>query len=247
MTHAYLSSPVTPADFWLLLRREAAAVKIAEPALSVFVENTILAESCLSTVLGKLLAGKLATADVPFQAIYDVFAQVPDLAESAQADMVSILKNDPAPRDAITPLLFFKGFHALQCYRLAHFLWNNNRRHFALFMQNRISDLFGVDIHPAAKIGQGVMMDHATGIVIGETAVVENDVLFWHGVTLGGTGSAGGDRHPKIRQGVWLGANSTVLGNVEVGQNSKVAADSVVVADVPPNVTVVGVPAKIVA
>lgn len=110
-----------------------------------------------------------------------------------------------------------------------------------------MSDLFGVDIHPAARIGQGVMMDHATGIVIGETAVVENDVLFWHGVTLGGTGSAGGDRHPKIRQGVWLGANSTVLGNVEVGRNSKVAADSVVVDTVPPNVTVVGVPAKIVA
>ncbi|MBI3441522.1 MAG: serine O-acetyltransferase, partial [Proteobacteria bacterium] len=155
--------------------------------------------------------------------------------------------HDPAAHDVLTPFLFFKGFHALQSYRVAHWLWGQKRNHLALYLQNRISDLFSVDVHPAAKIGSGVMMDHATGIVIGETAVVEDDVLFWHGVTLGSKTMIGGDRHPKVRKGAHLGANSTILGLIEIGAGARVAAGSTVIGNVPAGVTVAGIPAQIVS
>ena len=145
----------------------------------------------------------------------------------------------------LCPFLLFKGFHALQSYRLAHYLWTHERKPLALYVQNRVSDLFGVDIHPGARIGCGIMMDHATGIVIGETAVVEDDVLFWHGVTLGGRDFAPNDRHPKIRKGAALGAGSTLLGNIEIGAGAKIAAGSIVVKDVPAGATVAGEPAKL--
>ena len=151
-------------------------------------------------------------------------------------------------RERITgfPFLFFKGFHALQAYRLAHWLWNEKRRHLALYLQTRVSDLFAVDIHPAARIGSGIMMDHATGIVIGETAVVEDNVSMLHAVTLGGTGKEAGDRHPKIRTGVLIGAGAKILGNIEIGKGARVAAGSVVLQNVPPCKTVAGVPAKVI-
>ena len=153
---------------------------------------------------------------------------------------------DPACDDLSSSFLFFKGFHALQAHRIAHWLWNKERRTLAQFFQNQISVTLGVDLHPAARVGSGIMLDHATGIVIGETAVVEDDVSILHSVTLGGTGKTGGDRHPKIRRGVLLSAGCKIIGNIEVGINAKVGAGSVVLNDVPPNVTVAGIPAKVV-
>jgi serine O-acetyltransferase len=166
------------------------------------------------------------------------------IGASVRADLSAVFERDPACHSYVQAFLFFKGFHALQCYRIAHWLWLHGRKPMALFFQNRVSDLFAVDIHPAARIGRGIMMDHATGIVIGETALVEDDVSMLHGVTLGGTGKEEGDRHPKIRRGVLLSAGAKVLGNIEVGEYSRVGAGSLVLKPVPPHCTVAGVPAK---
>lgn len=235
------------AKIWARLRKEAAILKKKEPVLAAFVEELILSRKNLAEALTQLLAHRLCTKDVNLRpVIAEAHKASPALADAAARDLECILRNDPAAHDVVTPFLFFKGFHALQAYRVAHMLWKKKRTHLACHIQNRASDLFGVDIHPAAKIGTGVMMDHATGIVVGETAVVEDDVLFWHGVTLGGIGLSGGNRHPKIRRGVMLGAGSTVLGNIEVGPGARVAAGSVVIKKVPADVTVAGVPAKIV-
>lgn len=246
-THAHSAAPET---IWPAIFAEAQQLQAKESALSVFVQSNILAGRSLLPSLAKILSTKLATAEVPVKVLYEVFTEVyptaPALEEAALHDLSAIRQNDPAARDFISPFLFFKGFHALQAYRLSHILWKQGRQHLALHLQSRISELFGVDIHPAAVIGHGVMMDHATGIVIGETAVVENDVLFWHGVTLGGRVLLGEDRHPKIKQGVYLGAGATILGPVVVGTSSRVAAGSVVLEDVPPGVTVAGIPAKVV-
>ncbi|MCE9508655.1 MAG: serine O-acetyltransferase [Alphaproteobacteria bacterium] len=250
-THAHSAPPPDAATIWPSLRAAAETVAAAEPALAALVTNSILSAESLGAALGKILSGKLASANVSASDLMEIFTAAhraePQLEKSAQYDLISIKENDPAAHDFLTPFLFFKGFHALQSHRVSHWLWEQGRKTLALYFQNRISDLFGVDIHPAAKIGQGVMMDHATGIVIGETAVVEDNVLFWHGVTLGGRGKSGGDRHPKIRKGVWLGAGSTILGPVDIGANARVAAGSTVVGDVPAGVTVVGTPAKIVS
>jgi serine O-acetyltransferase len=170
----------------------------------------------------------------------------PDLVAAALRDLAAIMERDPAARQDIEPFLFFKGYHALQAYRVSHWCWKNGRHAMALYLQSRIARCFAVDIHPAAKLGQGIMFDHAHGIVIGETAVVEDDVSFLHSVTLGGTGKETGDRHPKIRSGVMIGAGAKVLGNIEVGSCARVAAGSVVLQDVPPNVSVAGVPARII-
>ncbi len=243
---------VQPEAIWSSILAEAQVIKTKESALAAFVQGNILSEESILPSLAKILSGKLASADVPAKSLHGIFTDIykaaPGLEAAAQHDLISAMRNDPAASDFITPFLFFKGFQALQSYRLAHSLWGQGRHHLALHLQSRVSELFGVDIHPAAVIGHGVMMDHATGIVIGETAVVENDVLFWHGVTLGGKTTNGGDRHPKIRQGgVHLGASSTILGPVEIGANSRVAPGSVVVDNVPPNVTVAGVPARVVS
>ncbi|HYD19806.1 MAG TPA: serine O-acetyltransferase [Patescibacteria group bacterium] len=237
-----------PTDLWPTLKREAEKLAAADIALAPLLQTVILPAPTLSFALGRLLSEKLASKHMPeglALQLYSEFAgAAPDLEFIATRDLQAIAGFDPAARDFVAPFLFFKGFHALQSHRLAHYLWNVDRQHLALFVQNRVSDLFGVDIHPAARIGSGVMMDHATGIVIGETAIVEDDVLFWHGVTLGGRSLVPGDRHPKVRQGAILGAHATIIGNIEIGAGAKVAAGSVVVHDVPPGVTVAGTPAK---
>jgi len=246
-THAH---SLEPKAIWPALFAEAQQVHAREPTLSALIQNNILAEKSSLAALAKILSSKLSCGVIAAEGLHELFDEiyraVPALEEAMLHDLISIRKNDPASHDFITPFLFFKGFHALQSYRFAHILWKQGRKHLALHLQSRISELFGVDIHPAAVIGHGVMMDHATGIVIGETAVVDNDVLFWHGVTLGGKTLDAVDRHPKIRQGVHLGAGATILGPIVIGAESRVAAGSVVVEDVPAGVTVAGVPAKVV-
>lgn len=170
----------------------------------------------------------------------------PEWSAVVRVDIQAYYDRDPACQRFVEPVLYFKGFHALQTHRLAHWLFNRGRRDFALYLQSRSSSVFQTDINPAARIGKGIFIDHATGLVIGETAVVEDNVSILHGVTLGGTGKAGGDRHPKIRHGVLLGAGAKVLGNIEIGHCTKVASGSVVLASVPNNKTVAGVPARIV-
>ena len=170
----------------------------------------------------------------------------PGIGQSIRADIRATRDRDPAAKGFSEPFLYFKGFHALQTHRVAHFLWHGGRQSLALFLQNRTSEVFGVDIHPAARVGNGILIDHATSVVIGETAVIEDNVSILHEVTLGGTGKADGDRHPKVRHGVLIGAGAKILGNVEVGRGAKVGAGSVVLEDVPPHCTVAGVPAQIV-
>jgi serine O-acetyltransferase len=170
----------------------------------------------------------------------------PGIAQAICADIQAVQERDPAVKCCLVPLLFLKGVHALSAWRVAAWLWKQGRELVAVYLQNRISEVFAVDIHPAARIGRGILMDHATSIVIGETAVIEDDVSLLHEVTLGGTGKATGDRHPKVRRGVLIGAGAKILGNVEIGEGAKVGAGSVVLRDVPPHCTVAGVPAVIV-
>ncbi len=177
------------------------------------------------------------------EVIETALAAQPDILDAAAADICAVKERDPAVRYYSTPLLYLKGFHALQGYRVAHWLWQQGRHSLAVFLQNQISVVFSVDVHPAAQIGRGIMFDHATGIIIGETAVVEDDVSILQNVTLGGTGKEHGDRHPKIREGVMIGAGAKVLGNIEVGRGAKIGAGSVVLQPVPPHTTVAGVPA----
>jgi serine O-acetyltransferase len=251
MTKIHTLKTGAQSEIFPALLKEAEKLSQSDPALAPLVSSVLLPAKNLADAAGRLLSEKLATKHLPegllLQLFHDFGAAVADIENILERDMRAVAEHDPAARDWVAPFLFFKGFHALQSYRLAHYLWSADRQHLALFLQNRISDLFAVDIHPAARIGRGVMMDHATGIVIGETAVVEDDVLFWHSVTLGGRSFAPGDRHPKIRSGAILGANATVIGNIEIGKGAKVAAGSVVVNDVPAGATAAGAPAKIVS
>jgi len=178
--------------------------------------------------------------------IDEALASSPQIGEAIRADLRAVRERDPASTSFSHPFLYFKGFQALQSYRVAHWLWTEDRHSLALFLQNRISQVFAVDIHPAARIGHGILIDHGTGVVIGETAVVENDVSMLHDVTLGGTGKETGDRHPKVREGVLIGAGAKILGNVEIGNCSRIAAGSVVTHPVPANSTVAGNPARVV-
>jgi serine O-acetyltransferase len=180
------------------------------------------------------------------QAFTEAVADDPSIGEAFRVDIGAVLDRDPACDRVLEPVLYFKGFHAIQCHRLAHWLLKNGRRDMALYLQSRASEVFQVDINPAARIGRGIFLDHATGIVVGETAVIEDDVSILQGVTLGGTGKESGDRHPKIRHGVLIGAHASILGNIEVGRNSRVAAGSVVLKPVPPCTTVAGVPARVI-
>jgi serine O-acetyltransferase len=157
-----------------------------------------------------------------------------------------VVERDPAARGVAQPFLYYKGFHALEAYRVAHWLWSNGRNPLALHLQNRISEVLAVDIHPAARIGKGILIDHATSVIIGETAVVGDDVSMLHEVTLGGTGKESGDRHPKVGSGVLIGAGAKILGNIIIGEGSKIAAGSVVLKEVPPHATVAGIPARVV-
>lgn len=235
---------------WTSLRTEAEAMAEREPALAGFVHATVLQHGRLEDALCFHLATKLGNDDVsPLltrQTFEEVLAADPMVGAAVRADLSAVFERDPACHSYLEAFLYYKGFHALQAHRIAHWLWNHGRNWMALFFQSRVSQLFAVDIHPAARLGRGIMFDHATGIVIGETAVVEDDVSIMHGVTLGGTGKDAGDRHPKIRRGVLLSMGVKVLGNIEIGEYSRVGAGSVVLRSVPAGCTAVGVPAKLV-
>jgi serine O-acetyltransferase len=235
---------------WGSIREEVAREAEQEPILASFLHATVLNHETLEDALSFHLAGKLADPSLPPMLIREVIDQAlraePSLREGLRADIRAVHDRDPACTGYAEPLLYFKGFHALQAYRISHWLWQQGRQALALHFQNRISQVFGVDIHPAAQIGKGIFIDHGTSVVIGETAVVEDDVSMLHEVTLGGTGKETGDRHPKIRRGVLIGAGAKILGNVEVREGAKVGAGSVVLSDVPPHSTAAGVPARIV-
>tara|TARA_R110002072_G_scaffold123625_2_gene258963 strand:+ start:1386 stop:2207 length:822 start_codon:yes stop_codon:yes gene_type:complete len=233
---------------WSRLRVEAASAAAEEPILASFLNASILRHNRFQGALAAHLAAKLADAQLDAMLARDVIEAAlksdAGIAEKASADMLAVDERDPACRSLLQPFLYFKGFLALQSHRVSHWLWNEGRETLAFHVQSRISERFGVDIHPAANIGQGVMIDHATGVVIGETAVIGNDVSLLHGVTLGGTGKAGVDRHPKIGDGVLIGAGAKVLGNIQIGDEARIAAGSVVLQDVPAHCTVAGVPAR---
>lgn len=251
---AQIDATETPATggsvLWSQICTEAREAIANEPLLGALIHAGLLHHANLQSALAYRFALKLASAEMSEQLLRELadraYAQQDELLTAAEADLCAVYQRDPATHRFIQPLLFFKGFQALQAYRVGHWLWTEGRRDMAYFVQMRCSEAFGVDIHPAARVGHGVMIDHAHSIVIGETAVVGNDVSMLHSVTLGGTGKAEGDRHPKIGNGVMIGAGAKVLGSISVGASSRIAAGSVVLADVPHCKTVAGVPARIV-
>jgi serine O-acetyltransferase len=235
---------------WDRIQSEAQAAVLEEPRLGGLMHASVLGQARLEDSLAYRMAVKLASRELSEQTIRTVadeaYASAPELADAARADIVAVNDRDPACTRFLQPLLFFKGYQAIQAYRVGHWLWNEGRADLAYFIQMRISEAFGIDIHPAARIGRGIMIDHAHSIVIGETAVVGDNVSMLHSVTLGGTGKEHDDRHPKIGDGVLIGAGAKVLGNIRVGNCSRIAAGSVVLQEVPPCKTVAGVPARIV-
>ncbi|MEO1330325.1 MAG: serine O-acetyltransferase [Pseudomonadota bacterium] len=235
---------------WSSLRVAAETLTRKEPALASLVHSVVLAHDRLEDALSFRLAQKLASAEISALALRDLAAEAiladQTIVRAARADISAVMDRDPACKTPLQPVLYFKGFQALQTHRIAHWFWNRGRLEIAFVLQMRMAEVFGVDIHPGARMGQGIMIDHATGVVIGETAIVEDDVSMLQGVTLGGTGKESGDRHPKIGRGVLIGANASILGNIRIGECSRVGAGSVVLHDVPPCKTVAGVPAKIV-
>lgn len=238
-------------SLWQSMREEAQNFSDGEPALASFYHGAILNHPNLCSALSYTLALKLHSTNLPAillrQVIDEALAADPAIMRAVHRDIYACIERDPACHHFVMPLLYFKGFQALQGYRVAHWLWQANRRALALYFQNQIAETFSVDIHPAARLGAGIMMDHATGIVIGETAVVADNVSMLHGVTLGGSGSSkGGDRHPKVGKGVLISAGAKLLGNIQIGAGAKIAASSLVLAPVPAGNTVAGVPAKIV-
>lgn len=244
-------APTDPAgEVWQQIRREVQSELEREPALEEFLASTILSRRGLEDSLAWVLSHELASPMVSQPRLHEIFdeahARDPALGDAARADLQAVRDRDPALETYFPALLFFKGYHALQAYRIAHRLWKDGRELAALLVQSRMAQVYGVDIHPAARIGAGIMIDHATGVVVGETAVIEDDVSILHEVTLGGTGKETGDRHPKVRAGVLIGAGAKLLGNVEIGTGAKVGAGSVVLSDVPAHRTVVGVPAEVV-
>ncbi len=232
------------------IRVEAEATLRAEPELSTLLLTTILNQDRLDLAVVQRLVARLDHPDVPAAVLRDLFIDVlsrdSGIRDAIAADLMAVADRDPACTRLIQPLLYFKGFHAIQTHRMAHAIWKAGRQNLALYIQSRSSAAFQTDIHPAVPFGKGIFFDHATGLVIGETAVLGDDVSILQGVTLGGTGKEMGDRHPKIRHGVLIGAGAKVLGNIEVGHCSRVAAGSVVLHSVPPKTTVAGVPAKVV-
>lgn len=240
----------TTDDIWLSIRNEATLASQEEPALASFYHASIINHDSFASAISFHLANKLDSQAVPAMMIREVFelamAQDSSIESAMRADIYAYCERDPACDRFFIPLLFFKGFHALQAYRFAHHLWLKGRQSLALYLQNQISEAFDVDIHPGARIGRGIMIDHATGVVVGETAVIEDNVSLLHEVTLGGAGRSTGDRHPKIRQGVLISTGAKILGNIEVGEGAKVGAGSVVLDPVPAHTTVAGVPARVV-
>lgn len=235
---------------WTRIRTEAEDIVRREPELASFIYENILHHDTLETAVAHRVSQRLEHSDVSSdlirQAFSDAIEDQPSLGEDFRADIVATIDRDPAASRLIEPVLYFKGFHAIQTHRLAHWLLKKGRKDFALYLQSRSSAAFQCDINPAAKIGRGIFLDHATGLVVGETAAIDDNVSILHGVTLGGTGKENEDRHPKIRQGVMIGAGAKILGNIEIGRCARIAAGSVVIKPVPNNVTVAGVPAKVV-
>ena len=235
---------------WASLRNEAAHAAQVEPGLASLLHSTILKHDDLAAALSYQLARKIGDQELRAMGVREIaeeaYAADPSLITKAEADLRAVFERDPACKGYVQPFLFFKGFQALQTYRVAHWLWLQGRETLAFYLQSRMSEVFQVDINPAARIGSGVFVDHGTGIVIGETVVIGDDVSIMQGVTLGGTGAERGDRHPKIGKGVLLGAGSTVIGNILIGDYAKVAAGAVVLKPVPAGCTAVGVPARLV-
>ena len=235
---------------WGQLRREAEATAGEEKLLSSFLEEVILSQSSLERAISFHLAQKLGCQNIPSITLFDLFWQIAqserEFQTAIRADLNAISDRDPASDGILAPFLFFKGFHSLTAYRLGHSIWGRGRKSLARYLQSLTSEQWGVDIHPAAKLGHGILIDHATCVVIGETAVVGNNVSILHDVTLGGTGKEKGDRHPKVGHGVLIGAGAKILGNVHIGTGAKIGAGSVVLIDVPDHRSAAGVPARIV-
>ncbi len=241
---------IAPEELWLGIQEEAKAEVVKEPFLASFYHSSIINHSDLKSALSYLLANKLADDVMPPVLLRELLEQAMEsdevIIKAACCDIIAVKNRDPAIVYASTGLLYLKGFHALQAHRVAHWMWQQGRKSMALYIQSRVSSVLQVDIHPAATIGHGVMFDHATGIVVGETCIIEDDVSILQNVTLGGTGKESGDRHPKIREGVLIAAGANIFGNIEVGKGAKVGGGSVVLDNVPAHTTVVGVPAKVV-
>ncbi|MBI1384929.1 MAG: serine O-acetyltransferase [Rhizobiales bacterium] len=235
---------------WDQVRREAEAIVASEPSMATFVFSTVLNQQSLELAVAGRVAQRLGSGEMPKDLLMDTFAQlaqsIEGYAEMLRADLVAVYDRDPACHRLIEPILYFKGFHAIQAHRFAHALYVDGRRDLAFLLQSQVSCAYSIDIHPAVRMGKGLFFDHANGLVIGETAVLGDDVSILQGVTLGGTGKESGDRHPKIDSGVLIGAGAKVLGNIRIGHCSRIAAGSVVLKDVPPKTTVAGVPARVV-
>jgi len=233
---------------WASIRAEAEEAAEQEPMLASFLYSVVLYHKRLEDALSFILASKLESTTLPALTLRDLIGKAvdsdPDIGVAIRADIDAFYTRDPACRFFSTPLLYFKGFHAIQAYRVAHYYWVQHRQPLALYMQSRISEVFAVDVHPGARLGKGIFFDHATSIVIGETAVVGDNFSMLHEVTLGGTGREAGDRHPKVGKGVLIGAGAKVLGNITIGEGAKIGSGSVVLEDVAPHSVVVGVPAK---
>jgi serine O-acetyltransferase len=235
---------------WNRVCDEAVEAIRVEPLLGGLIHSSLLHHPTMERALSYRFSMKLASGEMSEQILREIadeaYSADPDLGQAARADLMAVFDRDPACHRFLQPILFFKGYQAVQAYRVGHWLWQQGRIDLAYFVQMRVSEVFGVDIHPAAKVGRGIMIDHAHSIVIGETAVVGDNVSMLHSVTLGGTGKEDGDRHPKIGDGVMIGAGAKVLGNIHIGHCSRIAAGSVVLHDVPHNTTVAGVPARVV-
>jgi len=235
---------------WVRLRMDVLEMAKSESVLAAYLHDMVLRHISLEGAMAYFLANKLVSPYLSTTSLRDIIYEVldasADIRLAVRHDLEAVVERDPAARSIAQPFLNFKGFHALQSYRITHWLWNGGRRQLALYLQNRISEAFDVDIHPAALIGRGILLDHGTGVVIGETSVVGDNVSILHQVTLGGTGKEAGDRHPKVGSGVMIGAGAKILGNIVIGEGSKIAAGSVVLSEVPSHSTVAGIPARVV-
>lgn len=235
---------------WARLRLEAKEAYRQAPMLAPLFVDSILNQPSFEAAIFHRIATRLHNNIVGLGVMVDAFnravGEEPEIADALRADIAAVVDRDPACVRFIEPFLYFKGFHAIQTHRLAHWLWTTGERDFALYLQSRSSDVFQTDIHPAVRMGRSVFLDHATGLVVGETCVIEDNVSLLQGVTLGGTGKESGDRHPKIRRGAMIGAGAKVLGNIEVGANARIAAGSIVLRSVAANTTVAGVPSRVV-
>jgi len=246
-----MRAPLDKVDpVWTQIRDEAEEIVRKEPELATFIYSTVLHHDTLEAAVVHRLSERLDSPELPAelirQAYDDALADDRSIGSAFRADIVATIDRDPATNRLIEPVLYYKGFHAIQTHRLAHWLWSRGRKDFAYCLQSRSSAVLQCDIHPNARIGRGIFIDHATGLVVGETAVIEDDVSMLHGVTIGGTGKEAGDRHPKIRHGVLIGAGAKILGNIEIGHCARIASGSVVLKPVPHNKTVAGVPAKVI-